>query len=81
VDTLFAAFFILEGDQRVTIMTWKQIKEAVEEAGVEDSEEITAIECENGHGDGTFHKVRLGNALKLRENSVEDAEDYVGCAV
>lgn len=62
-------------------MTWKQIKEAVEEAGIEDSEEITTIQCENGHGDGTFHQMRLGRALKLRENSVEDAEDCSGCAV
>jgi hypothetical protein len=46
-------------------MTWKQITEAVEEAGVEESEEITIIQCENGHGDGTFHKMRLGRALVL----------------
>jgi hypothetical protein len=62
-------------------MTWKQIKEAVAEAGVEDSEEIVLIQCENGDGDGTFHKMRLGRALKLRENTVEDADDYLGCAV
>jgi hypothetical protein len=57
---------------REKIMTWKQIKEAVEEAGVDENEEITVIQCENGHGDGTFHKMRLGRALKLRENT----EDY-----
>jgi hypothetical protein len=62
-------------------MTWKQIKEAVEEAGVAENEEITVIQCENGNGDGTFHKMRLGHALKLRENTPEDSEDYSGCAI
>lgn len=61
-------------------MTWKQLKQAVEEAGVKDEEEIFAIECENGHGDGTFHKMRLGHALKLHENTDEEPEDYSGCA-
>jgi hypothetical protein len=63
------------------IMTWKQIKEAVEDAGVDENEEITVIQCENGHGDGTFHKMRLGKALKLRENIPENPEDYSGCAI
>ena len=62
-------------------MTWKQIKEAVEEAGVEDNEEIRLIECENGDGDGTFHKMRLGKAIKLTENTLENPEDFSGCAV
>jgi hypothetical protein len=63
------------------IMTWSQIKEAVEEAGVEDNEEIRLIECENGDGDGTFHKMRLGKAIKLTENTVDNPEDFSGCAV
>jgi len=62
-------------------MTWKQIKEAVEEAGVEDNEEISLIECENGNGDGTFHKMRLGKAIKLSENTLDNPEDFSGCAV
>ena len=62
-------------------MTWKQIKEAVEEAGVEDNEEIRLIECENGDGDGTFHKMRLGTAIKLRENTVDNPSEFSGCAV
>ena len=62
-------------------MTWMQIKEAVEEAGVEDNEEIRLIECENGDGDGTFHKVRMGKAIKLTENTVENPENFSGCAV
>lgn len=62
-------------------MTWKQIKEAVEEAGVDDNEEIRLIECENGDGDGTFHKMRLGKTIKLTENTVDNPEDFSGCAV
>jgi len=64
-------------------MTWAEIKNAVEEAGVTDEEEITSIQCENRDGDHTFHKVRLGTTLKLVEDiSVEKArEDAEGCAV
>jgi hypothetical protein len=64
-------------------MTWGQIKRAVEQAGVRDDEEIGSIQCENGDGDHTFHKVRLGKTLKLAENtSPEKArEDAAGCAV
>jgi hypothetical protein len=64
-------------------MTWTEIKEAVEQAGVGEDEEIGSIQCENGDGDHTFHKVRLGKALKLAENaSPEKArEDAAGCAV
>ena len=62
-------------------MTWKQIKEAVEEAGVEDNEEIRLIQCENGEGDGTFHKMKLGKAVKLVENALEDLAIVSGCAI
>jgi hypothetical protein len=64
-------------------MTWSEIKKAVEQAGVRDDEEIGSIQCENGNGDHTFHKVRLGQALKLAENvSAEKArENAKGCAV
>ena len=62
-------------------MTWKQIKEAVEEAGVEENEEISLIKCENGEGDGTFHKMRLGKATKLAENIGDQSNDASGCAV
>jgi len=64
-------------------MTWLQIKKAVEQAGVRDDEEIALIQCENGDGDHTFHKVRLGKTLKLAENvSAEKAQrDAKGCAV
>lgn len=64
-------------------MTWREIKEAVEQVGVGDDEEIGLIQCGNGDGDHTFHKVRLGHALKLAENvSAEKArEDAGGCAI
>jgi hypothetical protein len=64
-------------------MTWSEIKKAVEQVGVGEEEEISLIQCENGEGDHTFHKVRLGKALKLAENvSAEKArEDAKGCAV
>jgi len=63
-------------------MTWKEIKHAVEEAGVTDDEEITLIQCENGQGDHTFHRVKLGKSLKLAENvSPEEAHRAAeGCA-
>jgi hypothetical protein len=67
--------------QGVTIMTWKEIKKAVEEAGVTEDEDISLIQCEIGEGDKTFHKMRLGTTLKLAENAVADAEEYSGCAV
>lgn len=62
-------------------MTWKQIKDAVEGASVEDNEEIRLIQCENGDGEGTFHKMRLGKAVKLVENVSEDPANFSGCAI
>lgn len=62
-------------------MTWKEIKQAVEEAGVTEDEEISLIQCEHGDGDKTFHRVRLGKAIKLAENTSPAAADYAGCAV
>lgn len=54
-------------------MTWSEIKQAVEQAGVRDDEEIGSILCQNGSGDHTFHRVRPGKALKLTENISEEA--------
>ncbi|PWT88920.1 MAG: hypothetical protein C5B55_12245 [Blastocatellia bacterium] len=64
-------------------MTWAQIKRAVEEAGVTDDEEITLIQCENGDGDHTFHKVHLGRRLKLSENISPDKarREAEGCGI
>ena len=69
--------------ERTKAMTWKEIKNAVEQAGVSEDEEITVIQCENEAGDHTFHKVRLGRSLKLAENVSPDQlrESAEGCAV
>ena len=64
-------------------MTWSEIKKAVEQAGVGEDQEIGLIQCENGDGDHTFHKVRLGKTLKLMENVSEEVarRKAEGCAV
>ena len=64
-------------------MTWSEIKNAVEQAGVKEDEEISLIKCESGDGDHSFHRVRLGKSLKLAENvSAKKARvDAEGCAV
>jgi hypothetical protein len=64
-------------------MTWKEIKKAVDQAGVAEDEEISLIQCENGDGDHTFQKVRLGKMLKLAENVSEEVsrKKAEGCAV
>ena len=64
-------------------MTWKEIKKAVEQAGINEDDDIEVIQCENSSGDHTFRRMQLGNKLKLRESvSPERArEDAEGCAV
>ena len=64
-------------------MMWREIKQAVEDAGVSDEDEIGLIQCGNQHGDHTLHKMRLGNSLKLSENisSSRALKDAEGCAI
>jgi hypothetical protein len=64
-------------------MTWAEIKKAVDQAGVREDEEIGLIKCENGVGDHTFHKVRLGKSIKLAENvsARKSRRDAEGCAI
>lgn len=62
-------------------MTWSEIKKAVEDANIKDTDEISVIECELHDGDKTFHAVKLGKALKVVENSSEQSRDAKGCAV
>lgn len=63
-------------------MTWKEIKEAMSEAGVGEDEQIILIQCENEAGDHTFQKMRFGKTLKLAENtSTHKTEEANGCAV
>lgn len=49
-------------------MTWREIKKAVEQAGVGEDEEISLIQIGNGERDHLSHMVRLGKASKLAEN-------------
>ena len=64
-------------------MTWGQIKKAIEEAGVNEDEEISEITCENENGDHTFHRTRIGSKLKLSENldEMNARRNAEGCAV
>ena len=64
-------------------MTWKEIKQAIEDAGIEDYEEISSIECENGSGDHTLHRIKIGRFVKFRENvsPAEQQQDSEGCAI
>ena len=61
-------------------MTWKEIKDAVEKAGVRENEEILSIECERD-GDKTLHSARAGKFLRLREPIDEKKADVNGCAI
>lgn len=63
-------------------MTWKEIKDAVETAGVKENDEIIMIECELHDGDKTLHAARSGNKVRLREHA-DEAKSKVtmnGCA-
>ena len=62
-------------------MTWSQIKQAVKKAGVKDDDEILAIECEVGEGDGKLHAFLQGEFVKLAEGPSEASRrDATGCA-
>ena len=64
-------------------MTWREIKKAVEQAGITEEDDIDLIKCENSNGDYTFARMRIGNKLKLTENITTDKahEEAEGCAV
>lgn len=47
-------------------MTWAEIKEAAEKAGVKEEDEICMILCENGKGNKSFNKTKLGKAINFR---------------
>jgi hypothetical protein len=48
-------------------MTWAEIKQAVERAGVTDDDDIIAIECEPRDGAKTLQRVHHGSYVKLIE--------------
>ena len=64
-------------------MTWKEIKQAVEQTGIEEDDDIDLIQCEARNGNRTFTRMRLGTKLKLTENvaAEESRKDSEGCAV
>ena len=49
-------------------MTWSEIKKAVEEAGINEEDEVSVIQCQAHDGDKSLHKIKLGKFLKLAEN-------------
>ncbi len=64
-------------------MTWSEIKKAVEEAGVQDEDTVSSIECLNNDGDKTLHVMRFKRSIKLIENYLDNAwiKDSSGCTI
>jgi hypothetical protein len=63
-------------------MTWGELKRAVEDAGINEEDNICEIQCQIHQGDKHLHPVRLGRALKLAEGISESAlQDALGCCV
>ena len=63
-------------------MTWSEVKKAVEEAGIDDKDDICEIQCQIHQGDKHLHPVRLGRTLKLAEGISESGlQDVLGCCV
>lgn len=61
-------------------MTWSEIKNAVEDAGIADEDEVSVIQCQAHDGNRTFHTLKLGKFVKLAEDISESArEDASGC--
>ena len=64
-------------------MKWSEIKEAVEQSGVSEDDEILEIHCELREGDKALHPTRQGNYITLSENLSEETlkSDLAGCAI
>ena len=61
-------------------MTWTEIKNAVEKAGIKENDEVTVIQCEPRNGAKTFHVIKLGKVVKLAEDFAESAiHEASGC--
>lgn len=61
-------------------MTWSEIKKAVEEAGIDERDEVSVIECQAHNGNKTFHILKLGRYVKLAEDFSDSARaDASGC--
>ena len=50
-------------------MTWQEIKDAVEQAGVEADDEILVIDCMLHDGNKTIQKVHQGHFIRLIEQT------------
>ena len=61
-------------------MTWSEIKKAVEDAGIDEEDEVSVIQCQAHDGNKTLHKMKLGKFVKLAEDPSETARaDASGC--
>jgi hypothetical protein len=64
------------------LMTWQQIKSAVDRLGIGDNEEILVIKCEQGDGNQTLHQIRIGKFIILAEDLSDEArKQALGCCV
>ncbi|MFN0279812.1 MAG: hypothetical protein ACKVRN_14630 [Pyrinomonadaceae bacterium] len=61
-------------------MTWKEIKAAVENAGITERDNLVSIECERRDGDKKLHVARSGAMFQLREHLDVAKADAHGCA-
>jgi hypothetical protein len=59
-------------------MKWSEIKRAAEQAGINDEDEISAIQCETQHGAKRFHILKLGRFVRLVEDFSESARKEAG---
>jgi hypothetical protein len=61
-------------------MTWSELKQAVEEIGIKEEDEVSAIECRLHHGNKRLHTLKLGKYVKLVEDYSDEAKtEASGC--
>ena len=64
-------------------MKWSEIKEAVEQSGVSEDDEILEIHCELRDGDNALHPSKQGDFIRLSEHLSEEAQrrEIIGSAL
>jgi hypothetical protein len=74
---------LLSPSKEMKLMKWSEIKEAVEQTGINEDDEILEIRCEPEGGSKLLQPVRLGGFLRLVEPLPEDAQkrESAGCAI